>query len=305
MISQTENNNWKRRQFVTAMAAATMASAFDIFPKASFAGFANNDEITIQQIIDSFIKTVPGAPFPNSVDGIKAGDASQKVKGIVTTMFATIEVIEQATDAGANFIIAHEPTFYTGNDATDWLANDELYNYKRSLLNKYNIIVWRCHDSLHSHTPDGVLMGTLQALEWDGYYNAQNPHVLNIPGSSLENIIHHAKSKLNANHIRYVGNLSESCKKIILLPGHVGGIPQMQAIANEKPDLLIVGEVHEWETCEYVRDLQRMGGVTSLLVLGHIISEESGMQWMKQWLNTTFPSIKTVHIPSKETFSWI
>ncbi|MFT4203603.1 MAG: Nif3-like dinuclear metal center hexameric protein [Chitinophagaceae bacterium] len=303
MISKIENNNWKRRQFVSTMAAATLAFAFDMFPKISFAGFAD-DDITIQQIIDRFIASIPAAPFSQTVDGVKSGDASQKVKGIVTTMFATIDIIGQAASIGANFIIAHEPTFFTGNDATDWLTDNELYKYKHGLLEKHNIVVWRCHDYLHKHVPDGVLMETLKTLGWDRYYNAQNPHVLNIPENSLENIIHYTKSKLNISHARFVGKLSQSCKKIALLPGHVGGIPQMQAIDKEKPDLLIVGEVHEWETSEYVRDLQRMDGATSLLVLGHIASEEPGMQWLKQWLDTTFPQIKTIHIPNTEVFSW-
>jgi putative NIF3 family GTP cyclohydrolase 1 type 2 len=35
----------------------------------------------------------------------------QKVSGIVTTMFPTIEVIEKTAKVGANFIIAHETPF--------------------------------------------------------------------------------------------------------------------------------------------------------------------------------------------------
>src|ERR1700761_4019758 len=67
--------------------------------------------MTIRQVIDALQRDIPGAPFASTVDTIKAGDPDQAVKGIVTTMFATLEVIGKAVSLGANFIIAHEPTY--------------------------------------------------------------------------------------------------------------------------------------------------------------------------------------------------
>lgn len=302
-MNKHQNNQWNRRKFVSAITAATVASAISL-PKKSMANFFYNDDVTIQQVIDMFIKTIPSSPFKETVDTIKAGDASQKVTGIVTTMFATIDVIEKTAALGANFIIAHEPTFYNHLDETKWLKDDEVYQYKLSLLNKHNIVVWRCHDYIHAHNPDGVLMGTLDALEWNKYYDTTNPNVINIPSTSLKEIINHTKNKLAIEHVKFVGNLSQDCKKIVLLPGASGGTKQIECIEKYKPDLLIVGEVNEWETSEYVRDLQAIKQQTSLLVLGHIVSEEAGLQWMKAWLDKQLPQIKTTHIPSKDAFSW-
>jgi hypothetical protein len=71
---------------------------------------------TVQQIIDIILKEVPGAPFKDTVDTLKSGSADQQVTGIITTMFATIDVINAAVKRNANFIIAHEPTFYNHTD---------------------------------------------------------------------------------------------------------------------------------------------------------------------------------------------
>ena len=35
-----------------------------------------------------------------------------EVKGVVSTFMATVDVIRQAIDLGANFIITHEPTWF-------------------------------------------------------------------------------------------------------------------------------------------------------------------------------------------------
>jgi hypothetical protein len=61
--------------------------------------------ITVNDVIEEFLKEIPGLPFTNTVDTIKSGDPATIVKGIVTTMFATHEVILKSIKAGANFII--------------------------------------------------------------------------------------------------------------------------------------------------------------------------------------------------------
>ena len=292
---------WSRKEFVSVIAAASAASVVSV---PLFAQPNKMDDITIQQVIDMFIKTVPGAPFKETVDTIKAGDPNQKLTGITTTMFATIDVIEKTIANNANFIIAHEPTFYNHEDETKWLANDEVYQYKLSLLNKHNVVVWRCHDYIHHHIPDGVLTGTLNALEWSKYYDASNPNVITIAPLKLQDLIIHIKNKLAIEHVKFIGNTAQVCKKIVLMPGAAGGTRQIQAVEKENPDVLIVGELNEWETSEYIRDLQSMDKQTSLIDLGHIVSEEAGLQWMKEWINTQLPSVKVTHISSKDAFSW-
>lgn len=260
--------------------------------------------MTIQQVIDLILKSIPGAPFKTTVDTIKAGDVNQPVTGIVTTMFATVEVIKKTASLGANFIIAHEPTFYNHLDETDWLEKDEVLKYKTDLLKKHNIVVWRFHDYIHAHQPDGVLMGVLTALGWQKYYDAKKPYLLTIAPATLRSITEHAKNKLGISHVKVIGDGSEICKRIAFIPGAAGGRTQITALQKEKPDLLICGELNEWETSEYIRDLRSMGGKTSLLVLGHIVSEEPGLEWLVKWLQPQLPRTKITHIPSTDAFRW-
>ncbi len=300
-------NIWNRRKFVTTVSSVLGTSALAALPGTGFAVTLekNSAAMTVQQVIDLIIKDIPGAPFPKTVDTIKSGDANQTVTGIVTTMFATVDVIEKAAAIGANFIIAHEPTFYNHADETNWLENSEAYKYKSALLKKYNMVVWRFHDYIHAHKPDGVISGVLEALGWEKYADiAKKPYLINIPTTHLKSVIELCKKKLNIAHVRYVGDLQQSCSKIVFAPGSAGGRMQISALTLEKPDLLIVGEVDEWETSEYVRDLRSSGSKTSLLVLGHIVSEEPGLEWLVKWLQPQIKDIRITHIPSTDAFSW-
>jgi putative NIF3 family GTP cyclohydrolase 1 type 2 len=259
---------------------------------------------TVKQVIDLILKSFPGAPFSSTVDTIKAGNIDQRVTGIVTTMFATVDVIRATAKSGANFIIAHEPTFYNHLDEVDGFENDQVYQQKLELLNKHQIVVWRFHDYIHAHEPDGVYMGVLEALGWEKYYDKSHRGLLTIQPTTLSTIIQQLESGLNIEHVRYIGEPGQACTRVLLIPGAAGGKTQIQRLQEYKPDLLIVGELNEWETSEYIRDMRSMGSNTSLVVLGHVQSEEPGMKWLAKWLQPQLPGIKVVHLPSKDAFHW-
>jgi putative NIF3 family GTP cyclohydrolase 1 type 2 len=265
---------------------------------------AGTKSYTVQDIIDLILKEVPGAPFKQTVDTIKSGSGDQKVTGIVTTMFSTIRVIEQAARLNSNFIIAHEPTFYNHTDDLNWIDKNEIVKKKKELLEKHNIAVWRFHDYWHTYSPDDIGFGVLKKAGWQQYYK-QGEMILKIPPMPFKKIIDHLKSSLHITHVKVIGELEQVCERIAILPGAAGGQKQMSVVEKEKPDVLIVGEVHEWETAEYIRDARALGGKTSLIILGHSVSEEPGMQWLVEWLQPKITGINIKHIASEDPFTWM
>lgn len=249
--------------------------------------------------MDLFISQVPDAPFPTTVDTLKSGNKDIVVTGIVTTMFATITVIREAIAKNANFIIAHEPTFYNHLDETEWLEDDEVFEYKKQLLDEHGIAVWRNHDYVHSLQIDGVQKGVVDQIGWSDYY--KNNAVLNIPNTTLAELITHLKIKLDVPSMRYVGDLNQSISKVLLYPGAIGGRRQIEGLILERPDVLIVGESPEWETPEYVRNANEKGDQVSLIVIGHSASEEGGSAFMADWVKKFIPDVPVFHIPSENS----
>jgi putative NIF3 family GTP cyclohydrolase 1 type 2 len=294
-----------RRAFVgTLTKASILLTVPGINPTERF--WQNAQPVTVGQVMELILKTIPNAPFPKTVDTLKSGSADQKVTGIVSTMFATVDVIEQTARLGANFIIVHEPTFYNHADETDWLAKDEVYQKKRALLEKNGIAVWRFHDYWHSHKPDGIRMGVVTALGWEKDMDAANPRLITLPAPMpLKQIIAHAKAKLGIATMRIVGDPAQSCQRISLMPGASGGRSHIMAMQQDKPDALLCGEISEWETAEYVRDARQQGQKLSLGILGHIMSEAPGMQWLVPWLQPKLPEMKITYIDSKTPFTYV
>jgi putative NIF3 family GTP cyclohydrolase 1 type 2 len=303
---QTHRQIKERRVFIAQMLKASIAAGCMLSAGNTGAAglFNTRQSYTVGDIMDLVIKDIPGAPFAQTVDTLKSGNRQMVVTGIVTTMFATVDIIQQAIKARANFIIAHEPTFYNHTDDLNWVLPNHIVRQKKDLLEKNGMAVWRLHDYLHAFVPDSVHYGVAKKVGWAAYYQPGKA-VITVPAVSLGNLAAQLKKQLGIAHLRVIGNLSQLCSTVALLPGASGGQSHISIVEKEKPDVLVVGEVHEWETAEYIRDMQLLGGKTALIVLGHSVSEEPGLQWLQEWLQPKLGGLTVTHIASGNPFTWL
>jgi len=151
--------------------------------------------------------------------------------------------------------------------------------------------------------PDMVGYGILKKMNWLNYYTPGET-TMKIPSLTLQELVRQLKTKLDIKHVRVMGELSQSCSMISMLPGSAGGQRQVAQVEEKNPDVLIVGEQVEWETTEYKRDLRKLGGKTALIILRHSVSEEPGMEALAEWLSPKIQGIKVSHIPSGDPFTW-
>ena len=135
----------------------------------------------IQRIKQRYTAALP----PNTVDIIKAGDASTPVTGIATTFLDTMDVLREADRRGANLVITHEPTFYNHLDDTSFFADDPVYREKLAYIQQHHMVIFRLHDGIHSSSPDHIASGFVQALGWQSCMDNGNPFLLTIPKTTL------------------------------------------------------------------------------------------------------------------------
>lgn len=301
--SSFSNSSLNRRKFIiNSVKTASVLSLSS--PLATENILSIKKQLTVQEIIRLILKEGELPIQKLTVDTIKSGNADQVVTGIVTTMFPTVSVIEEAAKRNANFIIAHEPTFYNHRDDTEWVKNNSVVKQKQQLLEKHKMVVWRFHDYCHALTPDAISYGVAKKANWLPYFKTGET-ILTLPSQSLRQLVQHLKTSLGITHVKAIGNPDQVCKRVALLPGAWGGQRHVSIAEAEKPDVLIVGEVSEWETAEYIRDARLLGSNIALIVLGHAVSEEPGMEWFVDWLQPKIADVKVTHLASKDPFLWL
>ncbi len=290
---------YPRRAFLANSAFALTGLSLWGWPSSSFGSTA---PYTIQQVINRVIGAVPGGEKEETVDTFKAGDPTVTCSGVVTTFMATAEVIKKAAQLGANLIITHEPTYYNHLDRTEWLKDDPVYRFKKKLIEEHRIAIWRFHDYWHTVRPDGILHGLARLMKWEKYQIADRPGIFNIPPTTLEDLARLFKKNMRLVRPFIVGKPTMKCSSIALLPGAWGGQKQIELLSTEEFDVMVVGEVAEWETSEYIRDASFAGIQRGLIILGHAVSEEPGMEYLAEWLQPLLPGLKITHVPAGEAF---
>jgi putative NIF3 family GTP cyclohydrolase 1 type 2 len=267
---------------------------------------AQKSPLTAQAVIDRIQKNV-GVPWDTpTVDTFKAGDPNTPVTGIAVTMMATLDVIQRAAAAGKNLVITHEPTFYSHQDQTADLErhNDAVLAEKQAFIRDYHMIVWRFHDHWHRRKPDGIQSGMTHALGWEKFQDPSNAHLFTIPETSLGGLAASVKHKLDIVALRVVGDRNMKLTKVAMLPGAGGSASQLRMLERDDVEALLIGEVPEWETVEYVADAATEHKHKALLLLTHIPSEQAGMEECARWLKTFVSEVPVQFVPARQPF-WL
>jgi putative NIF3 family GTP cyclohydrolase 1 type 2 len=261
--------------------------------------------LTAREVIARIQEHV-GIPWmQQTVDTFKAGNPETEVKGIAVTMMATLDVLQRAAAAGQNLVITHEPTFFNHQDKPDDLEqkdNDPVLAAKRAFIKEHGLVIWRFHDHWHRMKQDGIEAGMAHALGWEKFQDSSNQYLFTIPETDLEHLATDVKSRLKIRIMRVVGDPKLKVKKVALVPGASGFAKETRALEINDVQVLITGEPREWETVEYVADAVTEGKPKALIILGHIPSEQAGMEECVRWLKTFVSEVPIEFVPAREPF---
>ena len=226
-------------------------------------------------------------------DQVLWGPVDVECTGVVTTCFASADVIRQAHARGANLIICHEALFWNHGDHTCWLAGNKTFAAKRALLEECGITVWRLHDHIHSGIPedgrlvDGIFMGLADKLGWRDYVHGDTarPMEFEIPETSAGELARFLVGRLGLAGTRIVGD-ADARVRTVLVPMHLIGQFDNATTARMDSgfDCLVTMEATDFTTSEYVRDSAQLGLGKAMICIGHFNVEEPGMEYMLRWL---------------------
>ncbi len=173
---------------------------------------------------------------------------------------------------------------------------------KLEYIRQHHLVVWRFHDTWHLRHPDGILAGVVEEFGWKPYQSGVDPHLFTIPQTTVSQLAATLRSSTGARSIRIVGDANMTVIQVALLPGASGLVRQVKMLERDDVQVLVAGESAEWEGVEYAQDAAAQGRHKALILLGHEISEEAGMQYCAEWLKGILPGMPIEFIKAGEPF---
>ena len=239
---------------------------------------------TPNEIVHLIKKNVTCKWAEKTVDTFKAGDPETELKGIAVCMFADMKTLKKAAELGCNFIITHEPVFYNHLDETSDFENDPVYQEKRKFIEDHGLVVFRFHDHIHRTSPDGIYEGMINKLGWKQYSVDGSLTNFKIPETTVVDFSKKIKATLGLETVRLIGDPEMKFSNVVFSAGAPGGQSHIRTLRNKDVEVLVGGEAPEWETYLYANDAVTQGKNKAVIFLGHIKSEEAGMEYCAEWL---------------------
>jgi len=294
----------KRRRKGVALLIIPVSLALIAVALCGLRAEAQEERPTAREVVAAIREHI-GVPWKTqTVDTFKAGNPETRVTGIAVTMMATLEVLQRAAANGQNLIITHEPTFFNHyDDKPEGMdENDAVWNEKRAFIENHGLVIWRLHDHWHMRKPDGIQAGMVHVLGWEKFQSPDNENLFTLPETILEKLAAEVAKRLDTPVLRVVGNPEMKVTKIALNPGYTGFARETHALEMENVEVLLVGETREWETVEYVADAVTEGKRKALIVIGHVPSEQAGMEECARWLKTFVKDVPIEFVATRQPF---
>jgi putative NIF3 family GTP cyclohydrolase 1 type 2 len=123
-----------------------------------------------------------------------------------------------------------------------------------------------------------------------------------MPETTLAALAGDARKKLQGRTIRVIGDPQLKVRRVAINPGYADLQGVVRNLSRPDVDVLVIGEAREWEGILYAQDAIAAGKSKALIVLGHVISEENGMNECARWLKTFISEVPVEFIPAGEPF---
>lgn len=243
-------------------------------------------------------------PYKTTCDTLKIGSDEKNVKKVAVAMMPTVDIIKQVIGWGADLFVVHEPIYFNHPDN---LNSDKIVRAKYKMLSDSGMAVYRFHDHPHRNSKDMIAYGALDKLGLKGEYN-YNTGIFDLVDVCLEESITPyelaklIEEKLGLKHVRICGVRDVPCKHISTCMGSPGDI--FYIASRENTEIIIVGEICEWNNGEYIRDCAALGFTKSLLILGHVGSERSGMMHIADCLKEKAPELEVKYFETPELYTY-
>jgi putative NIF3 family GTP cyclohydrolase 1 type 2 len=188
---------------------------------------------------------------------------------------------------------------------------DPVYAGKNAFIEKHKLVVFRLTQQWNQRQPDPRAVGLATAMGWTGLrQGAGGPSTgpatggglhYDVRATTLEALASQLKKTLaTRGGIRAIGDRTLTVRRVGVLPGYTS----IQAAIATLPtvDVIVTGEVQEWESATYAQDVAFAGIRKGFISIGRVVNEATGMQVCADWLRTIVTEVPVRFISAGDPY---
>lgn len=241
-----------------------------------------------QQIMDHFQQVGTWVDWDRTCDLFLFGNPEVEVSGIATAWIPTNHAIQEASEAGCNLFITHEPAFYPGYE--EMPTTQELIRKKEKLLEECGMTLMRIHDTWDRMPKVGIPDAWASHL---GFRTEERPldsfyKICLLDGLTVEATAQHVLEKirpLGQDTVLVFGDRKKRVNRMAIGTGAITVLPFMHELS---PDVILATDdgMNFWTGGHWAVDIG-----CPVIIVNHATSEKPGMQAMATYLNDKFPDV--------------
>jgi putative NIF3 family GTP cyclohydrolase 1 type 2 len=180
-------------------------------------------------------------------------------------------------------------------------APDPVLAGKNAFIDKNKLVVFRLNEHWILRKPDPRAIGLAAAMSWTKYKASDDGLRYDVPAVTLQALALQLKKTLGTRGgIRVIGDPATRVTKIGLLPGYTTIQQSLGMLPNV--DVVITGEVQEWEGATYAQDVVFSGVKKGFISIGRVVNDAPGMQVCADWLKTIVSEVPVKFISAGDPY---
>jgi putative NIF3 family GTP cyclohydrolase 1 type 2 len=180
-------------------------------------------------------------------------------------------------------------------------VEDPVQKAKNELIAQNGLVVFRLRDHWRARKENDMATGLADSLGWASRRVPGDMAMYDIPSATLSDTVAAIRKKLDLRGgLRAVGDPKSKVKRVMLYPGAMDVAVIWKYF--EQVDLIVAGEVREWECVPYAEDMNGAGEKRSLVTVGRVASEDPGMKACAAWLKTVVKGVPVQWISAGDPY---
>lgn len=253
-----------------------------------------------QSVIELLNQQGSWVDFDKTRDIVLFGDPHQEITKLGLCWVLTMPALEQAIDAGVNFIVSHENCFYEESTSPRKAILDAR-KLKMDLLAKHHICVFRCHDVWDRMPEFGVADRWAKAIDLtfeprpaSSYYSYASFELTSI--RDLAHKVALALRPYGQDAVEVMGDLDQ---RVSTLAVGTGAVTDIFTMIKGGAQCVVTSDdgINNWIASQYCVDFH-----LPMIIVHHSISELPGLIGMLDFLKSNLKAVETIDL--KENYQY-